>query len=86
MAIRQLGIPHGGGTTMEKLIQYFIQQSDRNFSEFREELKHVNGQLNDLQKFKAEMMTSSKWISIIISSAGSAITLIVNLLINYYAK
>lgn len=71
---------------MEELIRYFIEQSNRTFSEFRSEMHEMNAKLIDLQRFKAEMMVSSKWVSFIVSGITGVIMLLISMFLNYKFK
>ena len=71
---------------MEQLIKYFIEQSNRTFSELRSEMHTMNEKLLDLQKFKAEMMVSSKWVSFIVSGITGVIMLLISVFLNYKFK
>jgi len=54
---------------VDKLVEYFIKETDKKFIEVREELKRVNQSLIDLQKFKVKMLTSSAFLALLISVA-----------------
>lgn len=84
-ARESLAVPHGGGY-MEQLIKYFIEQSNRTISEIRSEMHAMNEKLLDLQKFKAEMMISSKWVSFIVSGVTGVIMLLISVALNYKIK
>lgn len=62
---------------MEELLRYFIQET-------KEKLVSIEDKLEDLQKFKIEMMSSARFTSLVVSSVCGFITLISSLLLVYY--
>lgn len=69
---------------MEQLLQHHIHQTEKNFDEIKNELTHFNSKLDDLAKFKAEMITSSRWVSVIVSAICGAVTMTGSALLNYF--
>lgn len=62
---------------MEELLRYFIKETN-------ESLAGIRSQLDDLQKFKVEMMSSARLTSLVVSGICGFITLVSSLLLVYY--
>jgi hypothetical protein len=54
--------------------------------ETNRKLDSMDEKLEDLQKFKMEMMISAKWVSLVVSSVCGAITLIVSAYLTHWLK
>lgn len=61
---------------MEKLIQYFMDHTDKRFDEVRGEINKLGESLADLSKFKIEMLASARTSAFLVSVVCGAITLI----------
>lgn len=75
---------------MEKLLEYHITETNRRFDEVKSELrdvktdvKEVSNQLQDLGKFKAQMVGaatgSARTIAFVVSGAWSVLTLLASI-------
>lgn len=76
---------------MDKLFEMHAKETSRRFGELkddiremREELKEVNSSLSNLIEFKISMVSSSKWVGLIIGAGSGLVTFIVTTLANYY--
>lgn len=62
---------------MEELLRYFIKETN-------EKLVSIEGKLEDLQKFKTEMMASARLTSFVVSGICGLVTLISSMMLVYY--
>ena len=69
---------------MEQVIKYHIDNTNKQFDEIKGSLHEINDRLDEVQKFKIEMLMSSRWVSLIISAACGFVTLTVTAILNYY--
>lgn len=69
---------------MEELLKHFIEETRGNFSLVRTDIVGVKKDLKDLSAFKVEVQTSTKWISILISSGIGLFSMAGGILINWY--
>ncbi len=63
---------------MEKLLQYFMQETDKKFDSIGSDLRGVNAKLDDLTKFKVEMLATARTTSLIVSVLSGLVTLSVS--------
>lgn len=63
---------------MDKLVQYFMQETDKKFSAIRSDLSSICLKLEDLTQFKSEMVASAKLTSIVVSTIFGLLTLAVS--------
>lgn len=71
---------------MEKLIEYFINETNKTRDELKSEIRLIQERLNDLQKFKVEMIVSARWVSLIVSAVCGLLTMIVSAVITLKLK
>jgi hypothetical protein len=71
---------------VEKLLEYYIQHADKRFEAIEKKQDATNAKLEDLGKFKAEMLVSSKWVSMIISASFGLVSLGLSLWIAWPKK
>ncbi len=62
---------------MEELLQYFMGATN-------DRLEGIEGKLDDLVKFKIEMLATARLTSLIVSSFCGLITLVVTVLVTLY--
>lgn len=62
---------------MEKLLKYFIEDTSKKIDEVNSDIHEINRKLDDLMKFKIEMLASAKMTSILVSGAISLASLII---------
>lgn len=75
------------GLTVEKdVLDYFMSDTRDKFVEVNSKLDRVNDKMEDLTKFKAEMLVSSRWVSMIVSAACGLITMAVSAAVSYYVQ
>lgn len=60
---------------MDKLIDYFIEETNKKFDDVKDRVDSIHKRLDDIEKFKVEMMVSSRWVSLLVSAACGLITL-----------
>ncbi len=63
---------------MEKLLQYFMQETDKKFEGLSEDIQGVQAKLEDLSKFKIEMIASARLTALIVSAFCGFITLTIS--------
>jgi hypothetical protein len=70
------------------LLKYFIQKTDERFTAVEkridDSLKPIVEKLDDLTKFKIEMVVNAKWVALIISSACGIISLVISVTLSIY--
>jgi hypothetical protein len=49
--------------TAMDLLQYSIQENNRRFEEIRDDIKSLSEKMANIEKVKAEMIISAKWVS-----------------------
>lgn len=56
----------------EKLVHYFISETNKKFDEIKRELEKLNGKVTDLHQFKVETVavanSKAKWTSAVVST------------------
>lgn len=62
----------------DQLQKYFMKETDRKIEELKGDIKLVNGKLDDLTKFKIEMIVSARMTSFVVSSVCGLLTLLVS--------
>ena len=70
---------------MEKLLQYFMEETNRKFDSVSEDVKDIKDSLSDLQKFKIEMLSSARATSFIVSMVCGLVTLSISVVVAYYS-
>lgn len=72
----------------DKLLDYFMQETNRRFEELSISLRNDIGEmkeiLSDLTKFKVEMMVTARITSLVVSAACGLATMVVTLLVTHY--
>lgn len=71
---------------MEKYLELLHKTTESRFSEVTSKIDRIENRLDDLVKFKIEMLNSSKWVSFLISGAFGLITTALSVLITFYMK
>jgi len=69
-----------------ELLQYHIDNTNKQFDEVKDKLHEINQRLDDVQKFKVEMLVSSRWISLVVSSVCGFFTLVATSILSYYVQ
>ncbi len=69
---------------MDELLKRFIDETDRKFDDFKEGMGQIHDKLDDLTKFKIEMMVSARLTSFLISIACGFITLVTCVAVAWY--
>jgi len=69
---------------MDDLLKHHIRETERRFDEIMEELDDITIKIDSLQEFKITTHTSSKWISVIISSLVGFLTFTVTVAVTYF--
>jgi hypothetical protein len=68
----------------EKLLRYFIDQTDKRFDQLGEQIQGLHSRLDNLNEFKVKMIVSSRWISGLISASFGLITLSASMGLSIY--
>lgn len=61
---------------MEKLLQYFMTDTEKKFDSLNAKVDNVFNKIDDLTKFKIEMIASARMTALIVSALCGGITLI----------
>lgn len=71
---------------MENLLQYFMKETDRKFDSIDARFDKLDDKLDDLTKFKIEMVASARLTSFLVSAVCGAITLTISVWVALRAK
>lgn len=63
---------------MQQLLEYHIKDTNEKMAALRVDLRQIDRKLDDLTKFKVEMIVSSRWVSLLVSSFCGLLTLVVS--------
>jgi predicted translin family RNA/ssDNA-binding protein len=69
---------------MEKLIRYFMEETNKKFDEVKKDIKDVKTSVQSLNEFKVSLMVSSRWVSLIVSTLVGIFTFFASLAGTYY--
>jgi uncharacterized protein YlxW (UPF0749 family) len=69
---------------MEELLKYHIRDTEKRFEELKDSVQSLEEKLDDVAKFKAEMLVSARWVSLIISAVCGAVTMVTTALVEYF--
>ena len=69
---------------MEKMLKYFIDDTNKKIDEIKVDLKDIDKKLTDLQSFKIEMLSSARVTAFLMSSIFGLATFIGTLITVYY--
>lgn len=69
---------------MEELLKYFIRETNEKLNSIENKMSTMGDKLEDLQRFKSEMMVSSRITSLIVSGICGFLTMLASLLLVYY--
>lgn len=67
---------------MEELLKYFIKETDRKFDDIRSNMEGVNVKLEDLTKFKVEMLATARATSFMVSVVVGVISTAISVFIS----
>lgn len=62
--------------TVMDLLEHHIEETRRQLDDVKAELKNIRDRLDDLHRFKADLIASSRTVSLIVSAVCGFITLI----------
>lgn len=68
----------------QNLLEYFIQESNKKHDELKAEITKVYGQLEDLKKFKVEMVVTARHVSIWVSGVLGLVTMIASAVVTVF--
>lgn len=69
---------------MEKMLRYFIDDTNKKIDEIRNDIKDIDQRLADLQAFKVEMLSSARVTAFLMSSIFGLATFIGTIVTVYY--
>lgn len=69
---------------MEKILRYFIDDTNKKIDEIRNDIKDIDQRLADLQAFKVEMLSSARVTAFLMSSIFGLATFIGTIVTVYY--
>lgn len=61
---------------MEQLLDYFMKETNKRFDTVDDQFASIASKLEDLVKFKIQMMTSTLWTSVIVSGLCGLLTML----------
>jgi hypothetical protein len=64
---------------MEQLLKYFMQETDKKLDELKDEVSTVRHKLEDIQKFKTELLATARTTSFIVSLICGTITIAITI-------
>ena len=67
----------------DELLTYFMDQTDKRFEMIQGDVKAISRNLEDLRSFKAEMLVSSRWVSLIISAVCGLATMLLSAYLSF---
>lgn len=73
-------------SVMDNVLKYHIENTNKQFDEIKESLHEIHDRIDDVQKFKAEMLISSRIVSVIISAVCGFLTMIATTILSYYVQ
>jgi hypothetical protein len=69
---------------MDRMVEYFIEETNRKFGQIADEMKEVKDKLSDLQTFKIQMMSSAKLTSFFMSAIFGITTFVSTVITVFY--
>lgn len=72
--------------TMTSLLHHHIEETKDRFTEVKEELREINGKLDNIHGFRMESLATARLVSLICSGAIGFLTMAGTLLLAYYSR
>lgn len=70
----------------EKLLRYFMDQTEKRLDLLSTQVEGLHEKMDSLNEFKVKTIVNSRWISVIVSSALGAVTLISSIVVSIYVS
>ena len=71
---------------MKELLEYHIQNTERQLGLLQLELKEINQKIESLHEFKTRSIVTARWVSLIVSAASGLCTMVATALISFFIQ